>query len=113
VTEPPVSWLLIEQGWAVVTADEAGVGHVHRVLGDENADIFDGLAVAAAEYSRTVYVPSEQVGTITEGRVALLIGQAEVGSLDHFEEPPPVIDAPPPPSAWERFTSWFRGPRAR
>jgi hypothetical protein len=67
----PVSWLMIEPGWEVVGADGESVGKVHEVLGDPEADIFDGLQVSAGVLAETRYVPAEQVGEITEGRVQL------------------------------------------
>ena len=67
----PVSWLVIEPGWEVVGADGASVGKVHEVLGDPEADIFDGLQVSAGVLGETRYVPAEEVGVITEGRVQL------------------------------------------
>ena len=67
----PVSWLVIEPGWEVVGADGARVGKVHEVLGDPEADIFDGLQVSAGVLGETRYVPAEEVGEITEGRVQL------------------------------------------
>ena len=65
----PVSWLVIEPGWEVVGADGGSVGKVHEVLGDPEADIFDGLQVSAGVLGETRYVPAEEVGEITEGRV--------------------------------------------
>jgi hypothetical protein len=67
----PVSWLVVEPGWEVVGADGDSVGKVHEVLGDPEADIFDGLNVTAGVLGETRYVPSEEVGEITEGRVQL------------------------------------------
>jgi uncharacterized protein YrrD len=67
----PVSWLMIEPGWEVVGADGESVGKVHEVLGDPEADIFDGLQVSAGVLAETKYVPAEEVGEITEGRVQL------------------------------------------
>jgi hypothetical protein len=61
----PVSWLLIERGWEVVDAQGEHVGRVDEVLGDQNADIFDGLRVDGE------YVPSERVGSIVDGRITL------------------------------------------
>ena len=61
----PVSWLLIEPGWEVVDRDGNTVGKVDEVLGESDADIWDGLTVDGK------YVPAEQVGTIVEGRIAL------------------------------------------
>ena len=67
----PVSWLVIEPGWEVIGADGASVGKVHEVVGEPNEDIFDGLQVTAGVLGETRYVPAEEVGEITEGRVQL------------------------------------------
>jgi hypothetical protein len=77
----PVSWLLIEPGWRVETADGEDAGTIEAVLGDQNADIFDGLAVATGLTGRAKYVPSEQVGEITVGTVRLSLDRAAVDSL--------------------------------
>ena len=78
----PVSWLVIEPGWAVETSDGTEVGKVHEVLGDEDADIFDGLAVSPGLLKRPRYVPAESVGEIREGHVVLAL------SADAFEQRP-------------------------
>jgi len=44
-----VSWLQIEKGWSVVSADGVLVGKVVEVTGDEHDDIFDGLAVKSKQ----------------------------------------------------------------
>ena len=61
----PVSWLLIEPGWEVVDADGRRVGKVDEVLGEDEADIWDGLTVDGK------YVPAEQVASIVEGLITL------------------------------------------
>jgi rRNA processing protein Gar1 len=59
----PVAWTVVERGWAVVASDGSEVGKVDKVLGESEADIFDGLAAGAGTaLDRPVYVPSEQVG---------------------------------------------------
>jgi hypothetical protein len=70
----PVSWLLVEPGWEVVDADGESVGKVHEVVGDPDRDIFDGLQVASGLLGESRYVPAEEVGEITEGRVQLTAG---------------------------------------
>lgn len=70
----PVSWLLIEPGWEVVGADGESIGKVQEVLGDQDRDIFDGLQVTAGVLGETRYVPAEEVGELTEGRVQLTAG---------------------------------------
>jgi uncharacterized protein YrrD len=76
-----VSWLVIEPGWTVEASDGKEVGAVHEVLGDAEADIFDGLAVVHGVLKRARYVPAERVGEITEGRVALTIAADEFTRL--------------------------------
>jgi hypothetical protein len=83
----PVSWLLIRPGWTVVSSDGAEVGAVDEVAGDDSRDIFDGLAIATSAFGRPRYVPSEQVGEITEGTVRLTLTEAEVGGLGEYLEP--------------------------
>jgi PRC-barrel domain len=81
----PVAWTVIERGWEVV--DEGGdqVGKVEQVLGDPDRDIFDGLAVSTGLIAKASYVPSEQVGAITVGRVQLELSRAQVESLEAYE----------------------------
>ena len=83
----PVAWLVVEPGWEVVASDGAKVGSVDQVLGDQNADIFDGLAVAPGVLKRAKYVPSERVGEIVDGRVTLALSQTEFDALDEYEPP--------------------------
>jgi uncharacterized protein YrrD len=81
----PVSWLMIEPGWAVEAKDGKEVGTVREVLGDDGADIFDGLAVSHGVLHRSRYVPAESVGEITEGRVALTLSSDEFERLGDYE----------------------------
>jgi hypothetical protein len=83
----PVSWLLIRPGWKVVSADGAEIGRVDEVAGDDEHDIFDGLAVATSALGRPRYVPSEQVGEITEGVVRLKVTREDAMSLGEYLEP--------------------------
>jgi len=83
----PVSWLMIRPGWKVVTADGADYGHVDEVAGDENSDIFDGLAVATSAFGKPRYVPAEQVAEITDGVVHLSAGAGEAAAFGEYLEP--------------------------
>ena len=86
----PVAWTVVERGWAVAASDGNEVGKVNEVLGDPEADIFDGLAVGAgAVLDRPRYVPSEQVGAIEEGTVHLTIDADAYGELAPYEKQPP------------------------
>ena len=74
----PVSWMVIEQGWSVVDADGDDVGRIDEVLGDEDADIFNGLQVLTGVLGTPKYVPAERVGEIVEGRVRLDLKKDEL-----------------------------------
>lgn len=85
----PVSWKVTERGWSVVANDGNQVGTVDQVLGDTEADIFDGLAVGAGTVlDRPLYVPSEKVGEIEEGTVHLTIDAEAYRQLKPYEPPP-------------------------
>jgi hypothetical protein len=74
----PVSWMLIEQGWTVVDSSGEDVGRIDEVLGDEGADIFNGLQILKGAIGRKAYVPAEAVGEIVEGRVQLQLTKDEL-----------------------------------
>jgi len=83
----PVSWLVIEKGWEVLSADGGRVGDVEEFVGDTAKDIFNGLAVSTGLLKSTKYVPAEAVGTIEEGRVHLTISAEEFKHLgEHGEQ---------------------------
>jgi len=84
----PVSWFVIEPGWKVVDANGDEVGSVDEVVGDSSDDIFNGLSVSTSMLGRPRYVPSEQVGSITEGQIQLTITKDEVDALSEYEEAP-------------------------
>ena len=91
----PVSWFLIEPGWKVFDAEGDEVGSVDEVVGDSSDDIFNGLSVSTSLLGRPRYVPSEQVGSITEGRIQLTISKEQVDSLGEYEEPPTTAEILP------------------
>jgi sporulation protein YlmC with PRC-barrel domain len=66
VSRDPVSWLLVEPGWAVYDATGKKLGKVHEVLGDTQTDIFHGLVVDNQE------ILAERVGEIREGEIHLI-----------------------------------------
>ncbi len=108
----PVSWLQIEQGWNVVTADGVLLGTVAQVECDKQADIFDGLAVESPEPKELRYVPGEQVGAIYPGEVTLTLASAETASLAPFQAPPPETTLRPgKPSLSARISGWLHGSR--
>ncbi len=77
----PVSWYVIDRGWEVQTLDGSIVGTVDEVLGDEELDIFNGLAISLGIGRVPRYVPADAVGAIEDGLVTLSVLVDEVGSL--------------------------------
>jgi hypothetical protein len=95
MSRDPVSWFVIEPGWKVVDAQGEEVGSVDEVVGDSSDDIFNGLSVSTRLLGRPRYVPSEQVGAITHGRVQLKLTKDQIGHLGEFEEPPTTAEILP------------------
>ena len=91
----PVSWFLIEPGWKVYDGAGEEIGSVDEVVGDSGDDIFNGLSISTSLLGRPKYVPSEQVATITEGRVELTLTREQVEHLGEFEEPPTTAEILP------------------
>ncbi len=88
----PVSWKVVERGWAVRGPGEVDLGTVDEVLGDPTADIFDGLAISPGLLRRPRYVPSELVAAIYEGRVELNLTRLEFDGLPDYTGSPPGTD---------------------
>ena len=88
----PVSWLVIEPGWAVVAADGTEVGKVEELVGDTGKDIFNGLSVSTGILSKPKYVPAERVREITEGRVELDLRAEAIDELDDHDQQPPSAE---------------------
>lgn len=103
----PVSWLLIERGWAVVGSDGSEIGKVVDVIGDSGKDIFDGISVSSGLLGKPRHVASERVRSIEEGRVHVDV--ADPSRLDEYEEPPPSEEiVPEGASWWDRLRGSFR-----
>ena len=108
----PVSWLQIEKGWNVVSADGVLVGKIVEVTGDEQDDIFDGLAVKSKHSAQARYVPGEHVGAIFPGEVTLKIASAETDTLEPFSDPAPQTKILPQKAPLgTRISSWLQGKR--
>ena len=73
----PTSWYAIVPGWEVVDRSGATVGEVTGVVGDEDADIFDGLRLETPG-GEELFARGEQVADIFEGQVALDADEQEL-----------------------------------
>ena len=81
MTRDPVAWTMVGEGWDVVDPGGESVGRVKEVVGDPNADIFDGLVITRGLLRKDHYLPSERVTAIYEGRVEIDLGEREVEGL--------------------------------
>ena len=109
MTDPPVSWFLIERGWKVVAADDSDVGTVEETVGDSSRDIFDGLKIRTGLFGGSRYVAAEQVETITEGWIRLKLSAEEARDLRSYDEPAPAAQiVPVGASWWTRLLDSFR-----
>lgn len=80
----PISWLMIEKGWDVVTSDGAAAARVTDVLADEERDIFDGLVIGIHVAGHRLYLPSERVTQIVVGRVKVDLDHQGLARLDRY-----------------------------
>lgn len=78
----PVAWFLIEEGWDVFGPDGDELGYVKEVLGDGNADIFDGLLITRGLLHGDRYVPAERVTAIYEGRIEIDLDSKQLDALE-------------------------------
>jgi hypothetical protein len=114
----PVSWLLIEKGWRVEDVTGAELGKVRAITGDEEADVFDGLAVEAGHLEKPRYVPAETVASIEQGLVSLRLTRDAFDRLEVYEKPPESIEiepeqAPRSSRMIESVSNFFRGFKRR
>ena len=108
-----VSWKVIQHGWSVLSSDGEQVGVVFLVVGDENADIFDGLAIthrggfAFHNYAdRPHYVEASRVGEIDDSeRISLTITADEARHLPLHDVPESAIIEPEGASLLDRARS--------
>src|SRR5690349_21144895 len=94
----PIAWLALEPGGEVICAGGERVGTVEHVLGDAEADIFDGLVIDAGGMR---FVDAPEVAEIRDRAVRLTITADQVERLPEPSANPAVIenhgaeDAPP------------------
>jgi hypothetical protein len=108
----PVAWNMIEPGWKVFDAEGEAIGTVHEITGDENVDIFDGLAIKQGVLGKDQYVPSEHVAQILEGEVHLSLTQPQIEALETYVEPTEEQIIPEQSTWYQRIAwKWLTGRR--
>ena len=84
-----VAWRVIERGWSVRDAAGNQIGLVDHIVGDVEADIFDGLAVGdgGAVLTSSKYVAAEHGVGIRRGEVDIDLSPVDAAKLEPYTEP--------------------------
>jgi hypothetical protein len=83
--ERAVSWMAIHQNARVIDREGTDIGHVEAVLGDEEDDIFHGLALNLKGWGGHVELPADRIRRITADRIYTDLGPDEGKSLEELE----------------------------
>jgi hypothetical protein len=83
----PVAWIMIRPGWKVLAADGSPIGEVDELVGDEHADIFDGISISVTALGQPRYVDAEHVGRIEQGEVHLSLDHDAAARLPQYRQP--------------------------
>ena len=103
----PVSYLALEEGTPVLSADGVQLGDVAHVLADEEEDIFDGIVISRG-LGRHTFADAEQVGEIHERGVVLMLTSAEAEALPEPSENPAVMEEDPSEPEGSALTNKLR-----
>jgi hypothetical protein len=91
--DDPVSYLTVETGTDVISADGERVGVVQHVLADEDADIFDGVVIDAKVGPGGLrFVDAPQITELRSDGVRLAIAAADVEGLPEPQPNPAVME---------------------
>jgi hypothetical protein len=89
----PVSYLVVEPGADVYSADGERVGTVQHVLADEENDIFDGIVIETDRGPGGLrFADAPEVAELREKGIVLTLTAAEVGNLPKPEANPAVME---------------------
>jgi hypothetical protein len=92
--EPEIAWKAIEDGAEVVGSDGEVGGHVSRVVGDVDADVFTGLAIRTRTLGKERFLASESVGRIWARRIEVDRPSGAFDDLPAYEDAPVVYLRP-------------------
>jgi hypothetical protein len=81
-----LSWRATPYQAPVLDSEQNQIGTAESLLGDENADIFHGLAVKLSHHGRLVEVPADQIARITLAAIHTNVKPSEVDGLEPYTE---------------------------
>jgi len=85
--EPQVSWKALEQDATVVTSNGDESARVAEIVGDPEADIFNGLVLNLGVLDKNRHLPAERVKAIWPQRVEVDATLDDLKALPPYEEP--------------------------
>ena len=89
----PVSYLTLEPGTDVISADGERVGVVEHVLADEETGIFDGIVIDVKLGPGGLhFVDAPDVAELRDNEVVLAVRTADVEALPRPEPNPAVME---------------------
>jgi uncharacterized protein YrrD len=92
----PVSYMALQEGTPVLSADGEQIGKVAHVLADIEDDIFDGIVIAADWLpGGHLFADAEQVEEIRTDAVTLKLDAADCRSLPQPSANPAAMEAGP------------------
>jgi hypothetical protein len=82
--ETTIAWMALPRDAVVVGADGSEIGRVRYVIGDQQEDIFHGVAVRRAHDGETVELLWNRIKRLTEQHVVTDLAPDEVASLPAY-----------------------------
>ena len=82
--EPAIAWKATPYRAVVVTRDGADIGTAESLLGDEEEDIFHGLAVKTSR--GLLEIPALRIKKITARGIVTDLGDDDVAQLEPYRE---------------------------
>jgi hypothetical protein len=86
MAEDQVAWTATPYRAPVVDSAGEEIGTAESLMGDEDDDIFHGLAVKLKHSRRIVEIEAARISRITTSRVYTSVGREEVDALPDYQE---------------------------
>ena len=84
--EPAVAWIAMPYRCPVYAGDGTEIGTAESLLGDEDADIFHGIAIRRHGAGATLEIAATRIRKITEKGVVTDLDASEVAALQPYRE---------------------------
>ena len=81
----PIAWLALEEGTPIHSSTGEAVGKVVEIVADREKDIFSGITFRRGLLDKPVFVPAEQIDSLTTAAVHLTISAADTDDLEPYE----------------------------